>query len=428
MDKIIVTGGCRLEGTVPISGSKNSTLAIMAGALLARGKIVLRNVPRVGDVYTMVEMLRYLGATVEINGCDVVTIDATYLNNREAPYELVKKMRASFWVLGSTLARTGYARVALPGGCDIGARPVDFHIKGIQQLGAQVSLEHGFVEATASQLRGSDIYFDFPSVGATAHLMITASLARGITTIENAAQEPEIVDLARFLNALGARIQGMGTKHLQIEGVDELYGNEYTIIPDRMEAGTFAIAAMATGGDIFLRNAFWEDMQPVLSKLEEAGTSISLEWNGIRVEGPDRPHATDIKTMPHPGFPTDMQQPMTALLSVADGTSIINETLYESRFKYAQELARMGADIKIEGRSAIIKGVPRLTGAPVVASDLRAGAALVIAGLMAEGETEIASFHHVDRGYERLEEKLCALGAQTQRFQEWVEGEELCSV
>jgi len=415
LEKIYVVGGNRLEGEVRISGSKNGTLAIMAGALLAKGTTILENVPRIGDMNTMFEMLQQLGVHAQVTGANTIEIDATDIGSNEAPYDLVKKMRASFSVTGPMLARLGYAKVPMPGGCDIGARPVDFHVKGLQSLGATVSIEHGYVEAEASRLKGAKIYLDLPSAGATQHLMTAACLAEGTTRIENAALEPEVVELANFLIAMGARISGAGTSTIEVEGVDELRATRYTVIPDRMEAGTFAIAAGITGGDVTLANAVPEHCSPVFQKLQEAGIRVTPGQDSARITASVRPKATDIKTMPHPGFPTDMQQPFVAMLAIADGTSVVSENIYERRFKYVSELQRMGADIVQEGRTAIIKGVPRLTGAEVTATDLRAGAALIIAGLSAEGRTEVSGVEHIDRGYEDIVGKLESLGASIVR-------------
>ncbi|MHB1190313.1 MAG: UDP-N-acetylglucosamine 1-carboxyvinyltransferase [Armatimonadota bacterium] len=415
MDKIYVAGGHRLSGEINISGSKNGTLAIMAGALCAKGVTVLENVPRIGDTLTMVEMLRELGAPTRFIGENRVEIDATEIRKHEAPYELVKKMRASFCVAGPMLARFGYARVALPGGCDIGARPVDFHVKGLQALGAKVTIEHGFVTAEADKLKGAEIYLDFPSAGATQHLMTAACLAEGITRIENAAQEPEVAELAEMLTAMGARITGAGTGAIEIEGVKELHGVTHRVISDRMEAGTLAIAAAITMGDVVLTNIVPEHCTATFQKLQETGVKVIPYTDSVRIIGDCRPMAVDVKTMPHPGFPTDMQQPFAALLSLAEGTSIISENVYERRFKYVAELQRMGADIYQEGRTAIIKGVTKLTGAEVSATDLRAGAALVVASLAAEGRTEISGVEHIDRGYEDLVGKLTSLGASITR-------------
>lgn len=412
MGKLFVTGGARLQGTVVSSGSKNSTLAIMAGALLGKGETVLSNIPAIGDVRTMMEMLRALGVKCWEEPQGVVHIDATEIEATEAPYELVKKMRASFCVLGPVLARKGYAKVAMPGGCDIGARPIDFHVKGIQTLGAHVNMDHGFVEAECSQLTGAQVYLNFPSAGATQHIMTTACLAKGVTTIHNAAMEPEITELATFLTQMGARIEGAGTTTVRIEGVNELRATRYRIVPDRMEAGTFAVAAAITMGDVRIEDIRPDHVEPFVLKLREAGAVVDAFDNAIRIRANSRPLATDIMTMPHPGFPTDLQQPFTAMLAIAEGTSVVTENVYERRFKYVNELVRMGADIKQEGRTAVVNGVPKLTGAQVTASDLRGGAALLCAALAAEGESEISGIEHIERGYERTIDKLRALGAE----------------
>jgi UDP-N-acetylglucosamine 1-carboxyvinyltransferase len=370
----------------------------------------------------MADMLQRIGAEVSIDANGTVTIDATEFSMDEAPYDLVKRMRASFSVLGPMLARLGSARVPLPGGCDIGARPVDFHVKGLQALGARVSIEHGFVDAEVDELIGNPIYLDFPSVGATTHLMTAAALARGVTTIENAASEPEVVDLARFLQQMGARIEGAGTNKIVIEGADSLRGTEYTIIPDRLEAGTYALAAAITGGNIVIEGVMEDHLHPVLSKLQEAGLGIACVSEGVEIPGvlkiwrDGALRAVDVLAMPHPGFPTDLQQPLAACMCLAEGTSVITDHVFERRFNYVGELNRMGADIRVEGRSAIIRGVERLTGAQVHASDLRAGAALIVAALGADGESTITGLEHLDRGYDSLVEKLRTLGAQVERF------------
>lgn len=415
MEKICVTGGRRLSGEVRVSGSKNGTLAVMAGALLAKGPTILTNVPRIGDINTMIEMFQQLGVGIRLIGSDAVEIDATDLACDEAPYDLVKKMRASFCVTGPILARLGHARVPLPGGCDIGARPVDLHVKGLQALGAKVTIEHGYVEAEADKLKGAVIYLDIPSAGATQHLMTIAALAEGTTRIENAALEPEVIDLANFLVAMGARISWAATSTIEIEGVNELRGVQYPMLPDRIEAGTFAIAAAITGGDVLITDVTPEHCSAVFQKLQDTGVKVTPEGNRVRVKSSGSHRATDIKTMPYPGFPTDIQQPFAALLAVSEGTSVITENIYERRFRYVSELQRMGADIIQEGRTAIIKGVPRLTGAEVNATDLRAGAALIIAGLEAEGYTEISGVEHIDRGYENIISKLISLGAEVTR-------------
>lgn len=426
MNKLLLTGGARLEGTIVSSGSKNATLAIMAGALLAKGETILRNVPSIGDVHTMMDMLRALGVKCEQDSQGVVRIDATDIEATEAPYELVKRMRASFCVLGPVLARKGYARVAMPGGCDIGARPIDFHVKGIQALGAHVNMDHGFVEAECSELIGSPVYLNFPSAGATQHIMSTACLAKGVTTIHNAAAEPEVVQLSKFLEKMGARIEGAGTSTVRVEGVDELRAIDFKVPFDRMEAGTYAVAATITCGDIRIEDIDPEHVEPFVLKLREVGAIVDVYEDAMRVRCNARPLGTDIMTMPHPGFPTDLQQPFAAMLSVAEGTSVIKENVYERRFKYVNELIRMGAEIKQEGRTAVINGVPKLTAAPVTASDLRAGAALVCAALVAEGQTEISGIEHIVRGYENVVEKLCLLGAQVTEMPDEQEREAVC--
>ncbi|NLN75649.1 MAG: UDP-N-acetylglucosamine 1-carboxyvinyltransferase [Armatimonadetes bacterium] len=412
MGKLSLTGGARLVGTVRSSGSKNSTLAIMAGALLGKGETILHNVPEIGDVRTMMDMLRALGV-----GCDelaqgVVRIDATDIESTEAPYELVKKMRASFCVLGPMLARRGYAKVAMPGGCDIGARPIDLHVKGIQALGAVVNIEHGYVEAESDTLHGTQIYFNLPSAGATQHIMTTACLAQGVTTIHNAAMEPEVVELSNLLTKMGAIIHGAGTPIVRVEGVKELHGVEFEIVSDRMEAGAFAVATTITRGDVTVESIRPDHIEPFVLKLREVGAIVDMYDNAMRIRCNARPMATDITTMPHPGFPTDLQQPFAVMLSIAEGVSVVRENVYERRFKYVDEIARMGAEIKQDGRTAVITGVPKLFGAPVTAPDLRGGAALLCAGLVAEGKTVISGTEHMERGYENLAEKFNLLGAQ----------------
>ena len=412
MEKIYIAGGNRLEGGVKISGSKNGTLALMAAALLAKGVTVLENVPKIGDITTMIEMLGCLGVYAHFTSENTVEIDATKITNREAPYEHVRKMRASFSVTGPILARLGSAKVPMPGGCDIGARPVDFHVKGLQALGANITIEHGYVDAYASDLKGAKIYLDFPSAGATQHLMTAACLAEGTTLIENAALEPEVIELESMLKAMGAEISGAGTSTIEIHGVKELTGVHHRMRPDRLEAGTFAIAAAATQGDITLHDVIPENCTAVFQKLKDAGVQVEIDSDSVRVHTNIRPTAVDIKTMPHPGFPTDLQQPFAAMLASANGTSVISETVFERRFKYVGELNRMGADIVQEGHTAVIKGVEKLTGAEVNSSDLRAGAALIIAGLSAEGRTTIGGVEHIIRGYENITEKLTKLGAK----------------
>jgi UDP-N-acetylglucosamine 1-carboxyvinyltransferase len=422
LDKILIRGGIPLSGTVRVSGSKNSSLAIMAACLLAKGRTTLQNVPDIGDISTMAEMLSCLGAEVSLYPDGTMCIDAERFCVTEAPEDLVRRMRASFYVLGPMLARLGAARVALPGGCDIGARPVDYHTRGLQALGARVKIEHGFVEAFARDLLGAPIYLDFPSAGATTHLMTAAALARGVTTIENAAAEPEVVDLANFLGRMGARIEGAGTKKITIEGVPELIACEYSIIPDRIEAGTYAIMGAITGGDLVIEGVIPDHLMPVSLKLQEAGISVvpvseHPESVGlIRVTATRRSRAVDVLAMPHPGFPTDLQQPMVSLLSIATGTSVVTDQVFESRFKYVAELQRMGGDVRVEGRSAIVRGVKLLSGAAVTATDLRAGAALLAAALAAEGETTLSGIEHIDRGYGSIVAKLSRLGGDVVRF------------
>jgi len=418
-EKLIISGGNRLHGTVKIDGAKNSSLSIMAATLLTKDVCILRNVPRLTDVETMSDVIRKLGVNVEWKEGNNLYIDSDNFNNYEAPYELVKMMRASILVMGPLLARLKRAKISLPGGCAIGARPVDYHLKGFEALGAQVEVEKGYIEAKVNTLKGVEIYLDFPSLGATENIMMAACLAEGVTTIENAAKDPEVVELGNFLNKMGAKVKGLGTDLIKIKGVKELHGIDYTIIPDRIEAGTYMIAAAITGGDVLIEEADPLLLKPLIVKLEEAGVRIELEKNLIKVIGPDRANAVDIKTLPFPGFPTDMQPQFMALSCVARGTSVITETVFEKRFAHIGDLIRMGADIKVEGHSAIIKGVKKLSAAPVMASDLRGGAALVLAGLVAEGTTELSRIYHLDRGYAKLEEKLNSLGADIKRMKEY---------
>lgn len=417
-EKLIISGGNRLQGSVRIDGAKNSALSIMAATLLTKDVCILRNVPRLTDVDTMAAVIRKLGVKVEWQEDNYLYIDSDNFNNYEAPYELVKMMRGSILVMGPLLARLKKAKISLPGGCAIGARPVDYHLKGFEDLGAQVEVEKGYIEAKVNKLKGDDIYLDFPSLGATENIMMAACLAEGVTKIENAAKDPEVVELGHFLNKMGAKVEGLGTDLIEIEGVKKLHGVDYTIIPDRIEAGTYMIAAAITGGDVLIEKADPLLLKPLIVKLEEAGVRIELEKNLIRVIGLDRVKAVDIKTLPFPGFPTDMQPQFMALSCVAKGTSVMTETVFEKRFAHIGDLIRMGADIKVEGHSAIIKGVKKLSAAPVMASDLRGGAALVLAGLVAEGTTELSRIYHLDRGYMKLEEKLNSLGADIKRVKE----------
>ncbi|GAX89631.1 UDP-N-acetylglucosamine 1-carboxyvinyltransferase [Effusibacillus lacus] len=421
MSKFLIRGGNRLSGSVKVDGAKNAVLPILAASILAsEGTSTIEDVPWLADVETISEVIGCLGAEVRREGDSVLHIDSRNVNEWIANESLVRKMRASFLVMGPLLARMGKARVALPGGCAIGARPVDQHIKGFQALGAEVDVGHGHVEARLPEgrrLQGTRIYLDIQSVGATQNIMMAASLAEGRTIIENAAKEPEIVDLANYLNAMGANVRGAGTDVIRIEGVESLRGANHAVIPDRIQAGTFLIASAMTGGDVYVEGAISNHLKPVIAKMKEAGIQIEEDVNGIRViGGPGNKHL-DVKTLPYPGFPTDMQAQMMALLTVLPGNSLVTESVFENRFMHVAELQRMGADIKVEGRTALITGVPILTGAGVTASDLRAGAALVIAGLGAQGETEVNGLHHIDRGYLRLEDKLREIGADIERVE-----------
>jgi len=419
LEKIIVRGGQRLYGTVKVEGAKNAVLPVIAATLLASdGKSVIRDVPTLSDVFTINEVLRNLNAEVVFDN-NTVVVDASRELNDEAPFEYVRKMRASVLVMGSLLARNGRARVALPGGCAIGSRPIDQHLKGFEAMGAKVKVGNGFIEAEVDgRLKGAKIYLDFPSVGATENIMMAATLAQGTTIIENVAKEPEIVDLANFLNKMGARVKGAGTGTLRIEGVDVLFGADHAIIPDRIEAGTFMVAAAITGGNVLVQGAVPEHLSSLIAKMEEMGVEIFEEEDGVRVIGPERLKAVDIKTMPHPGFPTDMQSQMMALLLRADGTSMITETVFENRFMHVEEFRRMNAEIKIEGRSVILNGPSNLQGAEVSATDLRAAAALILTGLVSEGVTRVTELKHLDRGYVNFHGKLAGIGADIERVKE----------
>lgn len=417
MDKLIIRGGIKLAGEVSVSGSKNASLPIFCATILAPGLHEISNVPFLRDINTTIKVLESLGAVVAGNG-HIVRIDTTAVNNVEATYDLVKTMRASVLVLGPLLARHGRARVSLPGGCAIGARPIDQHLKGLKALGADIRLEHGYVEAKAKQLKGARINFDMPTVGGTEHLMMTAALAKGETVLENAAREPEITDLANMLNQMGARIEGAGTDTIRISGVSSLAPASYRVMPDRIEAGTFMVAAAITGGDIKIRNMQLEHLDALAFKLQDAGVEITNKEGFVRVKGARKVKSVNIKTRPYPGFPTDMQAQFMALMTIADGASVITENIFENRFMHVSELLRFGADVIIDGRSATIKGVKKLSGAPVMATDLRASASLILAGLAAEGETEITRIYHLDRGYEAIEKKLAGLGADIKRVKE----------
>ena len=416
MSRFIVRGGQRLSGTVKVHGAKNSVLPIIAASILAsEGKSTIHDVPLLDDVVTISKVLKSIGVQVTYQD-EQVTFDASYISNCEAPYDLVRQMRASFLVMGPLLARCGEARVALPGGCAIGTRPIDQHLKGFEAMGADINLGQGYIEArTNGRLRGAKIYLDVASVGATENIMMAAALAEGTTIIENAAKEPEIVDLANYLNAMGAKVRGAGTGLIRVEGVEQLHGVAHTVIPDRIEAGTYMIAAAITGGDVYVEGAIADHLKPVISKLQEMGVTVKEDENGVHVSAHGKLKAVDVKTLPYPGFPTDMQAPMMALLMVSEGTSIVTETVFENRFMHVGELKNMNADIKVEGRTAVITGGAKLTGAKVCATDLRAGAALILAALAAEGESEITGVHHIDRGYVKIAEKLQALGADIRR-------------
>ena len=411
MDKFIINGGIRLTGTVNISGAKNAAVAIIPATILAEGPCTLYNVPNINDVSIDLRILKEMGAEVKILNKSTIRIDAAHIRDMVVPYELARSMRASYYFLSTMLNRFGRARVSMPGGCDLGDRPIDQHLKCFKALGANYTIEHGIVDIQADKLIGTQIYFDRVTVGATINAILAACKADGLTILENAAKEPHIVDLANFLNSMGADIMGAGTDVIKIKGVHHLHGAEYTIIPDQIEAGTYMIAAAATKGDVIVNNIIPKHLEPITSKLRKIGVVIEEHDEFVRVIGQDRYEKTTVKTMPHPGFPTDMQPQLTALLTMANGTSIVTESMFENRFRYVDELRRMGADISVDGKVAIIEGVERLTGAPVKASDLRAGAALIIAGLSTEGITEIEDIFHIERGYEDMEVKLKELGA-----------------
>jgi UDP-N-acetylglucosamine 1-carboxyvinyltransferase len=414
MKTIIINGGKKLRGEVAISGAKNAALPIIAAGLLCEGEHRLTNVPHLADVVTLGKILQNMGVRYDFKGNDVV-LDSTDLASPEAPYDLVRTMRASVLVLGPLVARMGKARVSLPGGCAIGARPINLHLMGLEKLGATVEIEHGYVVARAKRLRGAHIYFDIVTVTGTENLMMAAALAEGETILENAAREPEVVDLADALTQMGANIEGAGTDIIRIRGVEKLRPMTYAVMPDRIETGTFIISAAITGGAVTIRNCEPKHLDALLSKVTEAGADITVGDGSLRVAGHRKIRPVNIKTLPHPGFPTDMQAQFMSLMALAEGTSVINETIFENRFTHVAELRRMGADIQVEGRSAIVKGVRRLSGAPVMATDLRASASLILAGLAAEGQTVISRIYHLDRGYENIEQKLSALGADIKR-------------
>jgi UDP-N-acetylglucosamine 1-carboxyvinyltransferase len=417
MDKIVIKGGERLIGEVEVSGSKNATLPIFAASLLAEGSNVFHNIPHLMDVRTIVRVLKNLGVKVGDEG-RTYRIDATEIANHEAPYDLVKTMRASILVLGPLVARMKKAMVSLPGGCAIGARPINLHLMGLEAMGAKIELRHGYIEAKADHLKGADIAFDTTTVTGTENLMMAAALAKGKTILQNAAMEPEVVDLANVLSKMGAKITGAGTGLIEIEGVESLQAVEHSVIPDRIEAGTLMVAAGLTRGNIRILNCPLYYMETVVHKLREAGMEIELDGDGVKVVGSKRIRSVDVKTQPYPGFPTDMQAQFMVLMSLAKGLSVISETIFENRFIHVSELKRMGADIRIQGNTAIIQGMGDLSGAPVMATDLRASASLILAGLAASGVTEVSRVYHLDRGYERLDRKLAKLGADIKREEE----------
>ncbi len=414
MEKLVITGGRPLQGEVTVSGAKNAALPIMAASLLATGEHVIRGVPHLRDIRTMARLLEHIGAVVVRDG-ETLRITTERFSAVEAPYDVVKTMRASVLVLGPLVGQLRRARVSLPGGCAIGARPIDLHLKALEAMGAKVELRDGYVELVARHLHGAEITFDTVTVTGTENIMMAAVHADGTTVLENAALEPEVVDLAVHLNAMGARIEGAGTGRIVIHGVDRLEPREHTIIPDRIEAGTLAMAAAITGGDLVIRRFPEEMLTTATAKLRQAGATIERCPEGVRVRGNGRPDPVDVSTAPHPGFATDLQAQFMALMTIAGGTSVVTETIFENRFMHVPELARMGANIRVDGGMAVIKGVPKLIGAPVMATDLRASASLVLAGLAAEGRTELGRIYHLDRGYERIEEKLAAVGADIVR-------------
>jgi UDP-N-acetylglucosamine 1-carboxyvinyltransferase len=414
LSKLFVTGGRSLEGAITVSGAKNAVLPIIAASLLSPEPVRIDDAPHLLDVDVMCQVIGAFGSKVRREGSQLF-IDTPEIISLEAPHDLVSQMRASIVTMGPVLARKGRVRISHPGGCAIGSRPINWHLKGLEALGAEIQMDHGYLDVSAPVLRGARIYLDFPSVGATENIMMAAALAEGTTFIENAAQEPEIIDLANFLNQMGGKVRGAGTSVIRIEGVKEFHGASHTVIPDRIEAGSYLLMAAAAGGDVLVQNVIADHLKPVLAKMEEAGINFREEEDGIRVIGDGTYNAVDIKTQVHPGFPTDLQAPFLALLTRAKGTGVVTETVFENRFMHVDELKRMSADIKIEGRSAIIQGIERLTAAPVMATDLRAGAALILAALTAEGETEIQGVHHIDRGYEYIVEKLTQIGVDIRR-------------
>jgi len=417
LEKIIVRGGNKLNGTVEIEGAKNAVLPILAASILpTEGRTVLHNVPILSDVFTMNNVIRFLNVKVGFDEDQKeITVDSTDELSYEAPFKYVSKMRASIVVLGPLLARVKHAKVAMPGGCAIGSRPIDLHLKGLEAMGAKIIRNDGYIEATTDGLKGANIYLDFPSVGATQNIMMAATLAKGTTIIENVAREPEIVDLANFLNKMGAHVTGAGTETIKVVGVDHLHGVEHTVVQDRIEAGTFMVAAAITNGNVLIKDAVEEHNKPLISKLEEMGAQVIREDDGIRVIGPEKLKPADVKTMPHPGFPTDMQPQISVAQLAADGTSTLTETVFENRFMHLEELRRMNADFKVEGNAAVLNGPTNFSGSEVAATDLRAAAALILAGLIAKGITQVTHLEYLDRGYWHFNQKLASLGAEIKR-------------
>ena len=418
MEKYVILGGARLSGEVEISGAKNSAVALIVASIMIKGECIIENVPCVSDTFVLIDIIKQLGGKAEFSG-NTLKVDCTDVENLEAPYEMVEKIRASAYLMGALLGRFKSARVAPPGGCDFGVRPIDLHLKGFVALGASYSLEHGLVDLRAEKLVGASVYMDQVSVGATINIMLAAALAEGTTFIENAAREPHIVDVANFLNSMGANIKGAGTDVIKIKGVPELHGGTYSVIPDQIEAGTFMIAAAATNGDVYIKNVIPKHLESISAKLMEMGVTVEEFDDVVRVSNDcDILKRVNLKTMPYPGFPTDLQPQMLTLLTKADGTSIVTENVWDNRFKYVNELLRMGAAVSIDGKIAVVEGPAKLRGSPVSSTDLRAGAAMVIAGLIADGVTEVYNLKYIDRGYENFEKKLRALGAQITRRNE----------
>ena len=415
LEQFIVQGETHLNGEVTISGAKNAAVAIIPATILAQGKCVIENIPNISDIKVLFQILRALGASVQMLDRTTVEIDTTHIVEPVVPYELARYMRASYYLLGALLARCNRASVSMPGGCNFGVRPIDQHMKGFEALGADVSIDSGMINARADLLLGAHIYFDVVSVGATINVMLAAALADGVTVLENAAKEPHIVDVANFLNCMGANVKGAGTDVIKVTGVSELHGGAYSVIPDQIEAGTFMIAAAATRGDVLIKNVITKHLESISAKLVEMGVTVEEFDDSIRVAADKPITKANFKTMPYPGFPTDLQPQMLTLLTIAEGTSIVTENVWDNRFKYVDELIRMGANISVDGRTAVVEGVSRLTGSPVSSTDLRAGAAMVLAGLMAHGVTEVYNLKYIDRGYENFEGKLKSLGAQLAR-------------